>query len=488
MERPLGLHRYRGTVNGGQLNIEETFPPLDPKRLEQALQLSAQVEQEKEIDAGSPEIAASVIAYLKKHAFFKENPAVAAGAQSIAMAKSEPDMLNFVAAEVFVRQFKDAFTLLDIEEEDRKEKESRANNPQRLFGNRKPLPMGESLLKGARDREYFSSDAAAIDDAAKQRVVEFEKEIALLGFIHAGDMLMSSAPHVVIRGYVDASGSHCGVLMVGAGGNGNFEFFCYFQQGGGLTSTRNAMARDDLYRDTFRIARPQAAAAALWTEHTRRVGYLTQYYGPLRPLIRSAKGLAADYEGATIAFQNPQPTPRHELIWDAGAGRTLEAGMLPFRRYFTVRPNTVAEGVEATLAHADLAMAALGFSTVVGDAIGSYNPHYIYRGYAQGKAGDTWAIFKCDAMNSATNGFEFSTRFEKDNAVLCSVRAALSKDEPKRKIFRNIAPQDSTAQLHEKHAARKTELAKKYGAPQPIHADLVAFTQELEAVNVRLIG
>ena len=476
LERPMALHRYYGHVRGGELELEETFPPLERSRLEQALALSAQVESGTKIEADSAEVAEKVLTYLKRHAFFKENPAVADGSRGVAMTRPEPEMLNYVAAEIFVRQFKDAFTVYDMEEQEQKAKEERARNPLQ-FGNRPALPHGETLLKGERERQYFASDATKIDAAAAQRVADFEKQIGPLGFTHAGDMLISSASHLVVRGYVDATRSHWGVLMVGPGGNGSYEFFCYFQQGGGLTSTRNAMARDDLPRDVFRTGLQPITETALWEAHTRRCAYLTEFYGPLRQLEPTALGLATDYERATVAFQNPQPSARHQLVWDSGAGKTLESGMLPFRRYYTVDPRSVGEGVEQMLAEADATMRGLGF-TPLGNLVGTFLAHNIYRGYTKG---DTWAKFNCDAMKSPACGFEFVTRFEKENAVLVSLRVAFAKDEPKRKIFRVLASKDSPEELCKKHEARKAELARKFGAPLAVQADLKGLAEELEA-------
>jgi hypothetical protein len=72
--------------------------------------------------------------------------------------------------------------------------------------------------------------------------------------------------------------------------------------------------------------------------------------------------------------------------------------------------------------------------------------------------------------------------------VLSSTRGALSKDEPKRKIFRILDPHATPDILLGKHEARKTELAKKWGWPVPVVANLKGVATEASNLVKRTIG
>lgn len=104
------------------------------------------------------------------------------------------------------------------------------------------------------------------------------------------------------------------------------------------------------------------------------------------------------------------------------------------------------------------------------------------------KGGDTWAKFVFEACTSSTcsGNWEFVTTYE--NGVLVTTRAAMSKDEPKRKIYRILDPKSPPRALLAKHEKRKADLVAKCGVPIPVKADLHSLAAEYEASIRRLIG
>jgi hypothetical protein len=119
--------------------------------------------------------------------------------------------------------------------------------------------------------------------------------------------------------------------------------------------------------------------------------------------------------------------------------------------------------------------------------VGTSISNHAYRGYV--KPGDTWAMFMINAstVKEPDGAWDFVTAFEK-GAVLSSTRGALSKDEPKRKIFRILDPQATADLLLQKHEARKAELSKKWGKPVPISGNMIGLATEAADVMKRNIG
>lgn len=118
VEKPAGLHRYRGTVRGGRLVVvEEAFPTADAGRLNAALALSAQCEGDV-VDVGHAGLRDELLAALRENEFFENNPAVASGGTSVAVSKPEPVLLNVVAAEAFKRMFRDDWPLPEEDDDE----------------------------------------------------------------------------------------------------------------------------------------------------------------------------------------------------------------------------------------------------------------------------------------------------------------------------------------------------------------------------------
>jgi predicted DNA-binding WGR domain protein len=476
-EKPIALQRYRGIVRNGKFAIEEAFPCSDAATLNGALALAAQIEAESVIDAGDEQTASAVLAYLKKHAFFSSNPAVASGSTGIAMKDPEPAMLNFVAADVFKRRFKQEFPLMDLERDDEDEQKDNEIEKRLAAVGAKLPPKGEPLLTGANGRVFHSSDAMQVSEAVRARITAVEKDIAPLGFRFVADVVCSALETVVVRAYAQNAGTVWAALLLGPHGNGTVEFITKFEKGATLTVTTNMMSRDELFRHAFKSPRPGMAVSELWKESERRVAWFSKIHGTPLKLTLTAKGLAEDVEESIRRQEAKVPAKTCELLFT-----DVEEG----RSYYSFDGKTLDAAASQFIDAADRVMKDLGY-TPVGDVVGSYLSSSVQRGYVK-KGGDTWAKFVFEACSSSTcsGHWEFVTTYEK--GVLVTTRAALSKDEPKRKIYRILDPNSPPRELLVKHEKRKAQLVAKCGTTVPVKADLHSLAAECEASIRRLIG
>jgi predicted DNA-binding WGR domain protein len=282
-EKPMGLHRYRGTVRAGMLLVDETFPAVPVERLAAALALSAQVESEEAIDAGNAELCRKTLDSLKKHAFFSDNPAVQKGDTSIAMKKPEPVMLNYVAAEVFKFSFKDTWRILDLDEEADDDAEEEAEGADTGRNMPPKAARGEAVLE-VQKRTYYVSDAARLGADAQKRIAEAEKSLLPLGFGFIADLTFTELQYGLIRAYARPGGSVWAALTLGPYGRGSFEFVEFFKDGASLSTTDNFIVRDEIYRDAYKSVRQNHAIAAMWCDHERRSAYLAELHGGVRKL------------------------------------------------------------------------------------------------------------------------------------------------------------------------------------------------------------
>ena len=430
------------------------------------------------INAGDAETARAVLAYLKTHAFFSDNPAVASGLTGIAMKNPEPVMLNFVAADVFKRYFKDDFPLLDLEEDDEDEKEDDIHLSTSEAGAAEtPLPpKGAVLLKGGNGRVLYASDAMQMSEAVKAKITAIEKDLTPIGFRFVADIVCKPLDPILVRAYAQNNGTVWAALQLGIHGNGIFEFITKFEKGATLTVTTNMTSRDELFRHAFKSPRPGATVPALWKESQRRSAWLSKIHGaPLR-LTLTPTGLAEDVEDSIRRQEAKAAAKVCEQLLTGDEERT----------YYTFDGKTLDSSAAKLIADADRTMSDLGYAPV-GDVVGSFFCSTVQRGYAK-KGGDTWAKLMFEACSSETcnASWEFVTAYEK--GVLVTTRAAMSKDEPKRKIYRILDPKSPPRDLLAKHEKRKPELSKKCGAIIPVKGDLHGLAAECEAAICRLIG
>ncbi len=475
-EKPIALHRYRGIVRNGKIAIEEAFPCANAATLNGALALAAQIEAESVIDAGDVQTASAVLAYLKTHLFFSSNPAVANGSAGIAMKNPEPLMLNFVAADVFKRRFKQDFPLMDLEQDDEDQEDDGIEQRLAAAGAKLP-PKLELLLKGANGRVFYASDATQMSEAARARIAAVERDLTPLGFRFVADVVCSALDAVVVRAYAQKGGIVWAALLLGPHGNGHSEFITKFERGATLTVTTNMMSRDELFRLAFKSPRAGMAVSELWKESERRTAWLSKIHGAPLKLVLTAKGLAEDVEESIRRQEVKVPAKTCELLLTE-----VEEG----RSYYTFDGRTLDASAPQLIDGADRVMKDLGY-TPVGDVVGSYFSSAVQRGYVK-KGGDTWAKFVFEACSSSTcsGNWEFVTAYE--NGVLVTTRSAMSKDEPKRKIYRILDPKSPPRELLAKHEKRKAELVAKCGAPISVKADLYTLAAECEASIRRLIG
>ena len=484
---PIGLHRYKGTVRNGVLHVTECFPPVEASTLKDVLALSAQVENEKEIDCGDEAVADAVLKVLKKHLFFSDNPAVKKGSTGITLTKSEPLMLNFVATEVFMRKYKAKFAALDLlsddddDDDDDDEDDEEMDLAAALGGGaaKQPNlpPKGEVLLQGADKRVTYLSDATKMVDAVAKRIADIEKEILPLGFKLVADIVVNAMEQAVIRGYAQQGGSAWGALIANVHGGGLFEFVGRFEMDASLTVTRNQMASDELYRNAFKSARTSGSIADMWKEFQRRSAHLATQFGAPVKLKATAKGLAEDVEFSI----------KRQTADKAASGLELLLKGDDTRRHYSYDARRIDATAPAAFDRADKEMAELGYKPV-GDVVSTFFSKLANRGYAK-PGGNTWVLFRAEACSQpkVSGYWELSTVFEK-GAQLETTRAAMSKDEPKRKIFRILDANPDPAVLLKKHEKRIPELEKKYGTAMPVNADMKSLAAAIEASFVRLMG
>jgi predicted DNA-binding WGR domain protein len=476
--RPMGLHRYEGTIKNDVLSITKAFPVSDAATLEAALALSAQVDTTDFIDAGSEEIFAAVMKSLKAHPYFEDNRAVKRTATGIATKKPEPILLAVIASEVFHKTFKQQFPLFDYDVDDEEDDDDDILEvPVAPRDSEPPMPpIGVELMRGNRRRVFHSTDAAAMGPDAQKRIADVEKDLVTIGFKHVADVVCKQMQAVMVRAYAQEDGTVWAAMLISSYARGTFEFISYFETGASLTTTTHPMARDELYRNTYKTRRGEGKVLEMWAEHQERAAYLAGFHGGARKVDQTPVGLATAVELSIQRQEESKPSADKTLLLKTDD-----------RSYYGGEAIAIHPAMPALVADADGKMKALGF-VHVGDVVGTFFTNHAVRGYTQ-PDGDVWALYMIDAstLEKPDGAWDFVTAFEK-GAVLSSTRGALSKDEPKRKIFRIIDPQAPPDVLLNKHQARKTELSKKWGKPMPVSADMKGLAVEAANVLKRTIG
>jgi hypothetical protein len=477
--RPNGLHRYEGTIAQGVLTITRAFPVHDAATLNAALALSAQVDEGNFIDAGTEDIAAAALKSLKTHPFFEDNRPVARGATGIATRKPDPMLLNVVAEVIFQKTFKNAFPLFDFDADDEEgdDEEDIGAYPVAPRGEEPPMPpIGVEVLKGQRRRVFYSSDAAGMGPEVQKRIADAERELLPLGFRHVADIVCKPMQAVLVRAYAQENGSAWATMLISSYARGTFEFVSSFEGGATLTTSTNPMVQDELYRNVYKTRREDGTIAELWADHQQRAAYLAAHHGAVQRVDATPAGLAAAVELSFQRQEREQAADDKRLLLKADG-----------RSYFAADARAIDPAVPALIADADARLHALGFAPA-GDVVGTAFTNHAFRGYAK-PGGDTWALLMIDASTARppAGAWDFVTAFEK-GAVLSSTRGALSRDEPKRKIFRILDPEAPPDVLLQKHDARKAELSKKWGRPLPVSADMRGLAAEAANVLKRIIG
>jgi hypothetical protein len=337
-------------------------------------------------------------------------------------------------------------------------------------------PKGELLLKGANGRLLYVSDAMKMSEAMKARIAAIEKDLTPLRFQFVADIVCKPLDQVILRAYAQNEGTVWAALLMGIHGNGTVEFITKFEKGATLTVTTNMMARDELFRLAFKSPRAGMSVVELWKESQRRTAWLSKVHGTPLKLTLTAKGLAEDVEESIRRQDANAPAKTCERLLTGEDDRS----------YYTFDGRTLDPAASELIAGADQVMKDAGYAPV-GDVVGSFFSSAVQRGYVK-KGGDTWAKFVFEACSSSNciGNWEFVTRYQ--NGVLVTTRAAMSKDEPKRKIYRILDPKSPPRELLAKHEKRKADLVAKCGATVPVKSDLHELAAECEASIRRLIG
>jgi hypothetical protein len=310
----------------------------------------------------------------------------------------------------------------------------------------------------------------------QKRIAGIEKDLLPRGFRHVADIVCLPLKAILVRAYAQERGTVWAALLASSYAAGTFELVSTFAGGASLTTTTNAMTRDVLYRDSYRSVHQHGEPLALLADHERRAAHLAKFHGAASTLNATPAGLAAAVEAAMQQQEGSKPAPGKKPLLKAD-GNT----------YFSADARAIDPDVPALIDDADARMAALGFSPA-GDVVGSLFTDLLWRGYARGR-GDVWALLQINAstVRPPQGAWDFVTAFTK-GAVLSSTRGALSKDEPKRKIFRILDAEATAEQLLARHDARKAELARKWGAPLPVSATMKDLAQQAADSIARIIG
>jgi hypothetical protein len=116
VEGPLGLWRFQGSVAGGAWRIEETYPRLDARVLNEALSVAEALEAPRRFVARDEQEAQLIEERLTKHApeFFHSNPLQRSGAE-LTVQRRDPGALWQVATRAFWLRYAGVIPLQDFD-------------------------------------------------------------------------------------------------------------------------------------------------------------------------------------------------------------------------------------------------------------------------------------------------------------------------------------------------------------------------------------
>jgi len=279
--RPIGLHRYRGTVTGGVWRINEAFPAVDNARLNDALALSAQTEKGVEISVKDEAEADEALRLYKQEwaMLLKENPVI-----------KKPGLLRFkkedfsdaclMAQIIFRMRYADTWPATPSDAEEMAD--IMAGIQATISDKIAAVKPGEVILEGQNRRLYHAADMRAVGAAAPARVDETDQAMQRIGFVVLGDLICTPLSDVVIRGYAQPEGDTYGILVLGKFGQDTFDFSTRFEEAS-LTTTKTPGMKDDKKKKAFKTSHPRASLSELYTHHLTRKAQLAPKYGePIR--------------------------------------------------------------------------------------------------------------------------------------------------------------------------------------------------------------
>lgn len=294
--RPIGLHRYRGTVTGGVWRIAETFPAVDSERLREALALSALLEKGVDITVKDDAEADEALRIYKKEwpSLLKENP-VTKKPGLLRFKKDDYHDLCLMAQIIFRLRYPDTWpaTPSDADEMSDFMAGIQATISEKIAA----VTPGEVILEGQNGRLYHVADMRAVSAAAPARVEETDQAMQQLGFVCLGDLICTPLSDVVIRGYAQPDGDTYGILVLGKFGQDTFDFSTRFEEAS-VTTTKTPGMKDDKKKKAFKTSHPKASLAELFAHHQKRKAELAPKHGEpsrARPQLRALAGRIETY-------------------------------------------------------------------------------------------------------------------------------------------------------------------------------------------------
>ena len=270
---PVGLHRYRGPIVGGQWRIKESFPSLDAESLRAALALSAEVAAGEAITIMAGE-ADAVMKWAKGHhrIWIEDNPGKIQNGR-LTLGKHEPPVLALYGASVFSVRFGKTWPVVDhsADEDDKDVAPVKTSDPVK----------GVRILETPGGRMYFATDALAVSEKLSGAIRDEEGALRALGFEHAGDLLCNLFARIAVRGYATKGGDTWASYLVAAPDTLVLELSTRFEKdSASLLTTRRPNTADDVHRHTYRQSVTAGDVAGMLERHNARVTELSARFGP----------------------------------------------------------------------------------------------------------------------------------------------------------------------------------------------------------------
>jgi hypothetical protein len=292
---PIGTHRYRGRMTGGEWQLQETFPEVDAATLRDALVLAAEVAAGDSIVVKDEAEAEAIFKHAKANFKYwvEDNPArVRSG--KIVLKKRDPGVLGLYGASAFSVRYGATWPTLDLgadetdlDDDEDEEGESALSTP----------VQGKKLLETPSGRVYFATMSLLVSETLAERIQKEERSLFARGYTHVGDVVCSMAPKVAIRGYSKKDGDTWASYAVAAPETLIFELSTRFENDEALlVTTRLRDALDDPKNKSYRQPFPEGTFAEMEARHEQRKSELTAKHGAPIPVERTHEGFAKAIE------------------------------------------------------------------------------------------------------------------------------------------------------------------------------------------------
>jgi hypothetical protein len=293
-DRPALMQRYRGTVEGGQWLIRETFPPLTCEAL-----------------AGGMELARYQLTDPEKHELRDEAEAEAV----VDLARRDPnlwdskvqrkgrtvwcksDIIGHLVKVLFRHRFKAHWNVAahDVVAAQQYEQHLELQRRMRRGGaeaaRRRAAPHDDKVLLHGRCGLYWRSDFTRLEDLEQETRTKFDEALSSLNFRHVGDMVAKKQRDMVLRTWASPDGFSFAVLKGKRTMYLGYEFFSRFVDGSILITTTNPAEGSEPILKLYCKAHPGLEVAALYEKHRKGIERFRTRKGiepiPLTPTLLS---------------------------------------------------------------------------------------------------------------------------------------------------------------------------------------------------------